>query len=431
LGRLSPESLVGGFDSDAFPAEDAQRLTEIQRRVLRTRSGSTTILPVRFNGTRHLLELTIEPWFDLDDNVLGVVTYARDVSDEYGTKQALLEQFRRTSAIFGSLDALVYVSDMETHELLFLNTYGQRLFGRDAVGKPCYRVLQSNQTEPCRFCTNHLLVRDGKPAPAHIWEFKNTLTGCWFLCVDQAIPWTDGKLKRMEVAVEITDKKEAEQFRQQYIGIVSHDLKNPLNAVALGCEVLQRRCSDAEDLAIIGRMKRGVERMNSMITDLAESVRLESAGLIVKNEKLDLPALVNDVVDGFGVTPEQRGRIDLSLSKTVPALFGDRARIERVLQNLIGNALKYSPSDTLVSVSVARRGNDAEVAVEDRGCGIDASDLPHVFDRFYRCEGTRNVEGLGLGLYISRLIVEAHGGTIRVVSDRSKGSRFSFTLPGE
>jgi hypothetical protein len=431
-GALSAQRVVGSSESDLFPAADAHVLTEVKRRVLQSRNGTVIELRAVFNGSKHLLELTIEPWLDLECKLLGVITYVRDISGDRALKEALLEQFRRTSAIFGALNAVVYVADMQTNELLFLNTYAQKLFGHDAVGKPCFSVLQSGQTGRCEFCTNHLLVRDGQPQPAHTWEFRNTVTGRWFLCIDQAIPWTDGTLKRMEVAVDITDRKQAEQFRQQYVGIVSHDLGNPLGAVVLGCELLERAQSKGDkdrSLDIIRRMKRNLDRMKVMIRDLADSVRLESESFTLEYEMLDLPALVRDLIDVSSMSAGERGRITLVVADPIPELPGDRARIERIIQNLIGNALKYSPADTLVSVSVTLHGDYAVVAVDDRGAGIDAADLPHIFDRFYRCTRTKEVEGLGLGLYISRLLVEAHGGTLRVDSKRDKGSRFSFTLP--
>jgi len=125
---------------------------------------------------------------------------ARDVS-------LSTERFRR---LVDSLDALVYVADMETYELLYINRYGIDLFG-DITGKLCWQSLQSGQTGPCPFCTNHLLIdEEGRPQPTHVWPFQNTVTGEWYECRDQAIPWTDGRLVRMEIALNITESKQAQ-----------------------------------------------------------------------------------------------------------------------------------------------------------------------------------------------------------------------------
>jgi signal transduction histidine kinase len=114
----------------------------------------------------------------------------------------------------------------------------------------------------------------------------------------------------------------------------------------------------------------------------------------------------------------------------LPLALADGERLERVLGNLIGNALKYSPADATVTVSFERKGAEVVTSVTDLGRGIGPEDLPHLFGRYFRARATqKSHDGLGLGLYISRLIVEAHGGKIWVESEEGKGSTFSFTLP--
>jgi PAS domain S-box-containing protein len=123
----------------------------------------------------------------------------------------VISTFKRFQAVLNSLDAVVYVADMDTHEVLFINSYGRNLYG-DCVGKICYRVLQKKDRGPCAFCTNHLLVdEDGHPVGVHAWEFWNTVTGRWYDCRDQAIEWTDGRLVRMEIATDITEQKQARE----------------------------------------------------------------------------------------------------------------------------------------------------------------------------------------------------------------------------
>ncbi|MCL7488008.1 MAG: PAS domain S-box protein [Desulfobulbaceae bacterium] len=110
--------------------------------------------------------------------------------------------------VFNSLDAIVYVADMNTYEILFINKYTEKIFG-DIVGKKCWQTLQSNQTGPCPFCTNDKLVdRDGRPTGMYNWEWLNTVNNCWYECRDRAITWIDGRIVRMEIATDITDRKE-------------------------------------------------------------------------------------------------------------------------------------------------------------------------------------------------------------------------------
>jgi diguanylate cyclase (GGDEF)-like protein len=118
---------------------------------------------------------------------------------------------RSIATILDSIDALVYVSDMDTHELLFINKYGRNTWG-DIQGKICWQSLQQGQDGPCSFCTNdRLLDKDGQPTGVHVWEFQNTVNKRWYQCRDEAIPWVDGRLVRMETATDITERKLAEE----------------------------------------------------------------------------------------------------------------------------------------------------------------------------------------------------------------------------
>lgn len=112
--------------------------------------------------------------------------------------------------VLDSLDALVYVADMDTYEMLFINRYGRDIWG-EPEGRRCWEILQSGQKGPCDFCTNHLLIDDsGEPAKVHVWEFQNTVNNRWYQCRDQSIRWVDGRIVRMEIASDITERKEAE-----------------------------------------------------------------------------------------------------------------------------------------------------------------------------------------------------------------------------
>jgi len=119
--------------------------------------------------------------------------------------------------VLDSLDAIVYVADIQTHELLFLNRFSRNIFG-DGVGKPCWQVLQTNQTGPCEFCSNDKLVSsEGKIQGMYAWEFKNTVNGHWYDIRDRAIPWIDGRIVRLEIATDVTEKKATEEEKERII----------------------------------------------------------------------------------------------------------------------------------------------------------------------------------------------------------------------
>jgi two-component system, NtrC family, sensor histidine kinase KinB len=158
-----------------------------------------------------------------------------------------------------------------------------------------------------------------------------------------------------------------------------------------------------------------------------ESARLESGQMELRREPINLYGWLLDTLPRLG-DPEERRRVELEAPEHTPQVLADPERLERVVVNLVSNALRYSPADTPVTVRVGELAGEAIVAVSDLGVGIEETHQAHLFDRYYRVEGSKKSEGLGLGLYISRLIVEAHGGRIWVESRPGQGSTFSFSL---
>lgn len=344
-------------------------------------------------------------------------------------ESALRAQFEVLGTIFDAMSVIVYVADLDTHEMLFANAYTAERFGRDWRGRRCFEFLQQGQAGPCAFCTNPHLLVEGQPAPPWIWEFRNTVNGRWYLCVDRAIPWVDGRLVRLEVAVDITARKEVDALREQYTGLLSHDLKNALNGIVLNLALLERRlkaAGHAEDLDAARRVDGYARRMGTMLDELLETLRLEAPTFELKRTPTDLGEVARRVVSLLAPALQQRVLVHTAASG--PHVSGDGSRLERVLDNLLSNALKHSASDAPIVVEVSEDGEVAALSVSDQGRGIPPEQLPHLFQRFYRPPGT-TADGLGLGLYIARLIVEHHGGLIHVESEVGRGACFRFTIP--
>ncbi len=172
--------------------------------------------------------------------------------------------------VLDSLDALVYVADMNTHELLFLNAYGRTEWG-DADGRKCWQVLQSGQTGPCSFCNNALLLDPhGKPSGVQVWEFRNTHNNRWYQCRDQAIRWPDGRLVRMEIATDITDLKDLQnqltEARLQAEQLANEDaltgLANRRALFAFGQHVLEQARRQQQPVALIALDADRFKRIN-------------------------------------------------------------------------------------------------------------------------------------------------------------------------
>jgi signal transduction histidine kinase len=232
------------------------------------------------------------------------------------------------------------------------------------------------------------------------------------------------------VFTDVTELHELQAEREDLLRAVSHDLRNPLQIVLLQAERIARLVPpDAEKpRRSADVIAQAAKQMSVMIRDLVDAVRLDAGRLQMAPEPLDLRRWAPERLQlAAGVLDVSRVTFDVGAD--VPPVLADPHRLERVLTNLVGNALKYSPAGSPVRVLAARRNGMVEVKVVDRGVGIAPEDLPKMFQRFFRGRLTAKSEGLGLGLYIVRRLVEAHGGRIRVESRPGEGSTFTFTLP--
>lgn len=219
-------------------------------------------------------------------------------------------------------------------------------------------------------------------------------------------------------------------MRDEVLAIVAHDLRSPLNAVLTSAAFLiDVEHAEHERARLLTVIRRAASGMNRLIDDLLDVARMESGAFTVELHPVDLGALATDVCEQF--RPQAAGG-GLSLGSAVSdeplTVTADRDRISQVLENLIGNALKFTPAGGRVTVSVVRRGAGAvRCSVADTGVGISPDDLAHLFERFWQVRRYRR-GGAGLGLAIARGIVEAHGSKLEVESALGVGSTFSFNL---
>lgn len=234
--------------------------------------------------------------------------------------------------------------------------------------------------------------------------------------------------EREELLAEL--QRRAEQT-EDFIRMISHDLRQPLTIIqgmsqwlagrlaALG---LEREAGTAERVVSSGK------RMASMIQDLVHSARLEAGQTPARIEATDVVLLVQEAIRQLP-SARDHARVSLDANGWTARVLADPRHIERAILNLVTNALKYSPADAPVVVRVRQQGGEAVISVIDRGEGISPADQRNLFQRYYRAQTEKRAEGLGLGLYTARLIVEAHGGHIWCESEVGQGSTFSFTLP--
>jgi PAS domain S-box-containing protein len=221
----------------------------------------------------------------------------------------------------------------------------------------------------------------------------------------------------------------AVQMRDEVLGIVSHDLRNPIGNIHLSAKLLETAPLDPGARRHVERIQRGVARANHLIQDLLEVSRGDAGKLSLDRAPHDVAGLIDEAVDLQRAAAEQKGIcIDLDLSPDLPPIDADRHRLLQVAANLLDNALKHTPEGGRIRVAAALEGGAVRFSVEDSGPGIAPEDRPHVFDRFWQAKTQRRA-GAGLGLAIAKATVEAHGGTIWVESEVGHGAAFRFTCP--
>lgn len=225
----------------------------------------------------------------------------------------------------------------------------------------------------------------------------------------------------------------AAQARDQLLAVVSHDLRNMLNTVALRSQLVAERSirgsiEGPPDHELVGSIVRSVHEMGRLLDDLLEIGRTEAGRPTLRLEAIDPHELVESSIEMLRPTAEGKLALEVEGGAMAPAVRADRERILRVLSNLISNAIKFTPIGGRVTLRVEPGDKDVVFAVEDTGPGISEADRERVFERFYRGEGARE-SGSGLGLAIAKSLIEAHGGEIWVESEEGAGATFFFTLP--
>lgn len=233
------------------------------------------------------------------------------------------------------------------------------------------------------------------------------------------------------VAVLFTDvsaRKRAERTQQDFVAMASHDLATPVTVLRARAQLMQRR--QEYDEAAIEAIIEQTTRMERLIADLRDLVRLETGQIELRRVAVDLRDLARESAERVRVQATAHA-VRIETPRDPVRGEWDPDRLGQVLDNLLGNAVKYSRSGSDIVVRVMACGAEARIAVTDRGEGIPAEALPRLFERFYRADRGEEAPGLGIGLYISRMLVEAHGGRIWAESAPGQGSTFTVALPCE
>lgn len=298
------------------------------------------------------------------------------------------------------------------------------------------RKLGSAEGEPSDATSSVILPMKSRGRLIGLASGRMSLSGRRFELDDLA--FLEELVRRSSVAIEnallLRRANQAVKAREDLLSSVSHDLANPLNVLSLRIETGLRSPPVGDDRRRFSRsqlqaMQRSVERMTRLVRDLLDQTSVESGHFQLEQRMVSLSPLIQDVIDSLMPLAVDRSiHLESSWSAGLPKVFADGDRLAQVLSNLVSNALKFTPAGGRVTVEALSDGQQILMRVTDNGKGIAADDLPYLFDQYWKAAETGRL-GTGLGLYISKHIVEAHGGRIWAESELGRGARFTVALP--
>lgn len=231
---------------------------------------------------------------------------------------------------------------------------------------------------------------------------------------------------------DITRRKQLEQHKDDFMGIVSHELKTPVTSLKVYTQLLQEQFEAAKDKAsatMLNRMDNQINKLSLLIKDLLDTARIDTGTLQVAYQLFDLNTVLSDVVEDLSVTISSHCIIKKNNESYM--IMGDAARTSQVIFNLISNAIKYSPNAQEIIIDTQENDGFVWCSIQDFGMGIEPENLPNIFEKYFRINNKRlgTYPGLGLGLFISAQIIRQQGGEIWAESEEGKGSTFWFRLP--
>jgi PAS domain S-box-containing protein len=348
-------------------------------------------------------ESSLKTLNEFNENILGSIEDAVIVLDE---KMNIVKANRAFSTVFKNIEG----SDHKNNFADLIRPYD--IF--EEVQNSIKKTMVSGKG-----FTNIAIEMDTSHGEKRVFDIN---------CSQMADAEKEGKV--LLVLHDITVHKQVEREREDVIGFVAHELRNPLANLVLCNEIMseslkENNYEEIDDM--LRRSKNNVSRLNKMIAELYDATRINSGNLKLDISVFNFGEMIKEAIDtveviqpSYNIVVGGNGDIDVS---------GDRYRLIQVVTNYLSNGIKYSNGRTDVILNIVHNNNEVIVSVKDEGLGISPKQLPYIFERFFRAEKTKNLEGIGLGLYLCRQIIHAHNGRVWVESEEGKGSTFYFSIP--
>ena len=434
------EEALGKHISIIIPPE---RLHEEEMIIANVRKGikvdHMVTVRVAKNKKKVNISLTVSPIKDKAGNIIGASKIARDISE-----QKLAEERQATLAAIVSSSDDAIISKTLFGIITSWNDAATKLFGYtqdEAIGKHISFIIPPDRMDEEVMIIEH--IREGKKIK-HFETVRIAKDGRELNLSLTVSPVRnkDGKIiGASKIARDITERLEVERqrvlyteklkrlnnYKDEFMAMASHELKTPLTIIKANLDILVLKMHDDENTPFIQRTLKHVDKLGRLINDLLDISKIQAGKLDLKLAYFNIDILLKEIINNTQFTTP----IHLIYENTDKIMaYGDVHRIGLVINNILGNAIKYAPDSKEIKVDVFNSNDEIIVRIKDEGIGIPREDLKNIFSRFYRVSGPNaTFSGSGIGLYISSEIIRRHGGKIWAESEINKGSTFYFSIP--